>query len=210
MNRIPLLDRLREHFETLREMPGIIAEALEERRRLLETGFYKVEDLAEAWQHAERYGGRRLAEIVQARVRLAEWIEKDLGLEEWDVDLLGSIDYMISRATQAGRSAPRPRWDYVARAIPAISHLVKSDPVYVARVDRLQARIRDTYDELGLEITDETVLYVTLVSVGMMTELASTGVATGQISRQELGHIAAISQTYAAALIDYLPAEAKR
>lgn len=218
-----LLDRLRDHLDTLRELPGIVSEALDERRRLLETGFPDVETLAEAWRDAELRAGSEAA-LAGALRRDVDRVRNDLyealvgrgtlRLETGPPGLFAVADVAVaairSFSTKTSRSSIEPRWDYVARAIPHLDAIVKSEPLYVGRVDRIGARIRDQYDALGLQVTDEDVLYVTLVVLGMVVELASDGVQNGSATPTALRNLAAVTQTYAAALIPYLPAEARK
>lgn len=214
-------------------------EARAEVARLRATGFGSIEDLATAWHEAEQRTGRLLVDVVRAReglfralggdeddqdvpslealLEVAEArLEKLRRLEEQiaDVDvahLRAELDAAVGelRRLRSRSSSIRPRWDYVARAVPTIEEIVKSEPLYVARVDRLQARIRDTYDALGLEVTSEEVLYVTLVAWGMIVEVAADGIRSEMVSPVTLRNMAAVTQTLTAALIPYLPPEAR-
>lgn len=202
-------------------------------------GFSSIEELGLAWQEAEQRTGRLLVDVVRARERLFRALGGDddeidvpsldslldvteARLEKLrrdeeqtaDVDvahLRAEHDAAVAelRRLRSSSSAIRPRWDYVARAVPHLDAIVKSEPFYVGRVDRIQARIRDQYDGLGLEVTDEHVLYCTFVVLGMVVELAGDGVRSGMVSDVTLRNLAAVTQTYAASLIPYLPAEAK-
>ena len=108
------------------------------------------------------------------------------------------------------RSSARPRWDYVARAITTIESMFRDDPAALARADAVQAYVRDTYDALGISVFDEAALYVAITTAGLLVEMAENGRKRGIVDRDTVRAIATISQTFTAALIDYLPAEARR
>lgn len=155
-----------------------------------------------------------LLDVAEARLEKLRSLETDPGsLGSVDVEHLLEEHRAATEELRRLRSSARaisPRWEYVARAIPHLEEIVKSEPFYVGRVDRIGARIRDQYDGLGLSISDEDVLYVTLVVLGMVVELAGDGVRSEMVSPVTLRNLAAVTQTYAAALIPYLPPEAKR
>lgn len=113
----------------------------------------------------------------------------------------------IARARTA--TSPGPRWDYLARAVTVIARHVDENPAAIAKTDRLAAYMRDTLDSLGLSITDEETLYVVLATSGLLVELAANGQRSGQTDRATVLAIAAIAQTMTAALLPYLPPEAK-
>lgn len=108
------------------------------------------------------------------------------------------------------RSSARPRWDYVARAITTIDTMVRDDPAALARADAVGAYVRDTYDALGISVFDEAALYVAITTAGLLVEMAENGRKRGIVDHDTVRAIATISQTFTAALIDYLPAEARR
>ncbi len=116
----------------------------------------------------------------------------------------------ISRARREGRDGrPRPKWEWVARAVGTIAKTVASDPAYVARVDNLGATVRDTFDALGLSLHDEETVYVAVVVAGMLVELTSNGIRNGAVDRITLEAIAAVAQSFTAALIPFMPEEAR-
>lgn len=108
-----------------------------------------------------------------------------------------------------GDSRPQPRWEWVARAVGAIARTLESDPAFLARADHLGATVRNTFDALGLSVRDEETLYVSLVVAGMLVELSSNGYRKGIIDEDTLEAIAAVAQSFTAALIPYLPKEAR-
>lgn len=218
-----LLDRLRDRLENGRLYLSRIELALRNLDDLEALGFSSVEALGYAWQDAERRAGSEAAlaaalrrDVDRVRQELYDALvgRGTLRLETGPPSLFAVVDVAVaairSFSTKTSRSSIEPRWDYVARAIPLLDEVVKSEPLYVGRVDRIGARIRDQYDELGLQVTDEDVLYVTLVVLGMVVELASDGVRNGSATPAALRNLAAVTQTYAAALIPYLPAEARK
>lgn len=154
-----------------------------------------------------------LVDVAEARLEKLRRLEALLGeLGAPDLEHLVEEHRAATAELARLRSTARaisPRWEYVARAIPHLEEIVKSEPFYVGRVDRIGARIRDQYDGLGLSISDEHVLYVSLVVLGMVVELAGDGVRSEMVSPVTLRNLAAVTQTYAAALIPYLPEEAK-
>lgn len=122
-------------------------------------------------------------------------------------DFLEGWQRGVERAHRDER--PHPRWEWVAKAISVIDKSVReSEPMNVARLDRLGATIRDTFDALGLSLGNEETLYVVLVTLGEMVELGSNAVQRGQLDRETLEKIAAITQAFTAALLPYMPAEA--
>lgn len=108
------------------------------------------------------------------------------------------------------RLSRRPHWDYVARAVTVIDRMVRGDPAALARADAVQAYVRDTYDALGISVLDEDALYVAITTAGLLVEMAENGRKRGIVDQDTVRAIATISQTFTAALIDYLPAEARR
>lgn len=107
------------------------------------------------------------------------------------------------------RLSRRPRWDYVAQAVTVIDRMVRNDPAALARADAVQAYIRDTYDALGISVLDEDALYVGITTAGLLVEMAENGRKRGMVDQETVQAIATISQTFTAALIDYLPTEAR-
>lgn len=114
----------------------------------------------------------------------------------------------VARA-QAEEHRPKPKWEWLARAVGIIAKTVSSDAAYIARADNLGATVRNTFDALGLSVRDDETLYVALVTAGLLVELASNGLRNGNIDRDTLEAIAGVAQSFTAALIPYLPEEAR-
>lgn len=112
---------------------------------------------------------------------------------------------------QAGRerARPRPRWDYVSKATGIIARAVDADPAAIARTDALGAYVRDTWDALGLSLFDEETLYVAVTMAGLFVEMADNGRKNEQVDGNVVEAIAKIAQTFTAAVLPYLPPEAK-
>lgn len=107
------------------------------------------------------------------------------------------------------RARPRPRWDYVSKATRIIDRIVKEDPSYIGKADALGAYVRDTWDALGLSLYDEETLYVAVTMAGLMVEMSDNGRKNGQVDAEVVEAIAKIAQTFTAAVLPYLPPEAK-
>lgn len=86
----------------------------------------------------------------------------------------------------------------------------EAGPAMTAVLDGNQAFLRDAYDELGLEITDERTLYVSIVAQSLAAEMLTNAIRGGVASIQSLRDLAVVTQTFVASVYDYLPAEAKR
>lgn len=140
---------------------------------------------------------RRLREFIDghvARVRIID--EELLGLDE------------------ALRPTPKPYvivpdWRNVKRATDVIARRVHLDPGSLAAADLMKAYVRDTFDALGLRISDHETLYVALVTSGLLVEMAHNGLRKGQTDEQTVATMALVAQSFAAALLDYLPPEAR-
>lgn len=201
MSAVDFLDRAMDRLDRVAEKLG--------RAKALET----VLDGMRRWQGEATSRIRELEnENERAREQLFELVAGQRANRPVipTPDLLDLVDEVSDALTSRRRHAPpRPQWENVKPAVEMISRIVKSDPMYVGRVDRLQARLRDQYDDLGVSITDEDSLYVVLVTVGMIVEIASSGIRAGTLVAEDVGRIAAVAQTMTAALIDYLPADAK-
>lgn len=109
---------------------------------------------------------------------------------------------------------PTSRWDAVRPAVTLIAALVSTEPGTVGTADALGAYVRDTFDALGVSVYDEDALYVALVVSGLMVEMAHNGLRTedrpdGPTSPETVGAVAHIAQSLAAALIPYMPPEAR-
>lgn len=170
-----------------------------------------TDEQARALLFAARYpaGAAAGAPVSEALAALARGLEREeeprRSLAE---EFLAGWADGVARARHAA-TAPRPNWGYVARAVRVIEQSVKADPVALAQTDRLGAYVRDTFDALGLSVTDEPTLYVALTTSGLLVEMASNGHRRDQVDHATLEAIAAIAQTFAAALIPYLPPEAR-
>lgn len=157
--------------------------------------------------------GSPVAEALAALAAGLEEADKPKQPNPVETFLSAFVDGIERAARELGEkttsSRPRPRWEWVARAVGAIARTVDSDPSYVSRVDLLGATVRDTFDALGLSLHDEETLYVALVVAGLLVELTSNGYRRGLVDRETLGAIAAVAQSFTAALIPYLPKEAR-
>lgn len=172
-----------------------------------------TDEQARALLFAARYpagaaSGAPVSEALAAIARGLERAEQDEPRRSLAEEFLAGWADGVARARHAA-TAPRPNWGYVARAVRVIEQSVKADPVALAQTDRLGAYVRDTFDALGLSVTDEPTLYVALTTSGLLVEMASNGHRRDQVDHATLEAIAAIAQTFAAALIPYLPPEAR-
>lgn len=114
-----------------------------------------------------------------------------------------------TKITPAGPLEPRPDWANLRRAVVLIDRLRKTDPGTVAIGDNLGAYLRDTFDALGISVRHEPSLYVAITTAGMLVELAHNGLGKGLVDERTLEAIAHVAQSFTAALIDYLPPEAR-
>lgn len=104
----------------------------------------------------------------------------------------------------------RPPWALVRTAVGYLETLVAGrGPAGLSELDQLRSTIRDELDKLEVSLHDERDLYLGLVYTGMLTELARNGLDKGAISAETYSAVAEISTTIAAALLDYLPPEAR-
>lgn len=197
------------HARLLAKAMGVVAETpiCKELRDSLENaiGLAEVRSIRGELRRATgRAGGEKAGPlavaVLEALGQLAEEGHARLDDVAWN-----RLTNLICR-----RLSRRPRWDYVARAVTVIDGMVRDDPAALARADAVQAYIRDTYDALGISVLDEDVLYVAITTAGLLVEMAENGRKLGHVDRETVRAIANISQTFTAALIDYLPAEARR
>lgn len=170
-----------------------------------------TDDQARALLYGARYpfGSGEGSPIAEALSALHRGLEDNAKARQRGLvgDFLEGWARGVERAHRDDR--PHPRWEWVAKAIRVIDKSVReSEPMNIARLDRLGATIRDTFDALGLSLTDEETLYVVLVTLGEMVELGSNAVQRGQLDHATLEKIAAITQAFTAALLPYMPAEA--
>lgn len=150
----------------------------------------------------------RAMEVVESPIckELHDSLENAIGLAE-----VRSIRDRLHRArAQDRRIGGRPRWDYIAAAVRVIDKMVHDDPATLARTDAVQAYVRDTFDALGISVLDPDALYVAITTAGLIVEMADNGRQHGVVDASTVRAVANISQTFTAALIDYLPPEARR
>lgn len=103
-----------------------------------------------------------------------------------------------------------PPWHLTRQAIPYLEKIVADrGPGGLSDLDQLRSIIRDEVDKLELSVHDPWTLYVGLVWTGMITELARNGMENGRVSLATYETVAEIVTTIAAALLDYLPPEAR-
>lgn len=153
--------------------------------------------------------GSPVAEALAALAAGLEQADKPNPVETFLAAFVDGIERAAREIGEKTTTRPRPRWEWVARAVGAIARTVDSDPSYVSKVDLLGATVRDTFDALGLSLHDEETLYVALVVSGLLVELTSNGYRRGIVDRGTLEAIAAVAQSFTAALIPYLPKEAR-
>lgn len=174
----------------------------------IELALGDAKNLARGMQYAEAIPG--LAHSFEALTRAIDEAENPSVFEAlrrgWDEGFERGTD----RAHETRFTRPRPRWDYVAKAITRIEAEFADDVGARSRVDALGAYVRDTFDGLGLSVHDADTLYVAVTTAGLLVEMANNGRAKGQVEPETVLAIANIAQSFTAALIDYLPPEARR
>lgn len=150
---------------------------------------------------------RGLYSLLEAMVELVEGVD---GVTREEIsDAVDLTEQILHLEPETGPLSPRPRWDYLARATGAIERIRNSEPRYLSRSDALAAYLRDMFDALGLSIRDEATLYVALVTASTMVELASNGIDLGHTDEATVATVARVAQSFAAALLDYLPPEVR-
>lgn len=100
------------------------------------------------------------------------------------------------------------RWDLVRRAVGPLLELLE-EPANLARADVVQAYARDTFDSFGLVLADPETLFVALTMAGFVVELANNAHENEGLSDLELETVARIAQSFALAVLPYLPPEAR-
>lgn len=135
---------------------------------------------------------------------------------KWDLsdDVFPEVLAAYNRATTAPRpssSSSAPPWHLTRAAVGYLETLVASKgPVAVSDLDQIRGTIRDELDKLEVSLHDETAVYHGLVWIGIVTELARNGLRNGEIVEEVYASVAQIVTTIAAALLEYLPPEARR
>jgi hypothetical protein len=156
-----------------------------------------AETIARAVRYAETVPG-----LAQAFAHLVDAI---------DVAPLGAeLDEILDFGPPARRVGDaRPRWDHLRSAVRRIRRFVEEDPGNGALADALGAYVRDTFDEQGLSLHDETTVFVAVTTASLMVEMAKNGQSVGLIGSSTVREVASIAQSFTAGVLPYLPPEAK-
>lgn len=189
---------------------GIGEERLEDFRRVVERPVVELDlEIVEARALLERLPRVEGSVTDRARSPLFSAIRK-IEAELEPASVVGRfLEGFRAGVQRAQERQMAPRWEWLRPAIAAIDATVKSEPQYVAHADAIGAYVRDTFDALGLSVRDGETLYVALVTASTIVELAANGHGRGVVDDATLEAIAKISQSLAAAVIPFLPDEAK-
>lgn len=160
---------------------------------------------------ATKVAARHLSEVVAQAKRHAVMDRLRTG-EAVPVDeVLGMSDEDLEHVVTGEAHRPRPQWANVAKATRIIGATVAADPGYQSRADDLGAYVRDTWDALGLSLYDDETLYVALTTAGLMVEMANNGHTREPelVTPAIVEGVAQIAQSFTAAVMPYLPREAR-
>lgn len=100
------------------------------------------------------------------------------------------------------------RWDLVRKAIGPLEELLE-EPANLARADVVQAYARDTFDRMGLVLADPDVLFAAMTTAAFLVELANNAHEREGMTEAELYVVARLAQSFALAVLPYLPPEAR-
>lgn len=110
-----------------------------------------------------------------------------------------------------GALTARPPWGLVRDSVGWLDELVQGRGVRaISELDQIRAEIIEQLDRLELSLHDERAVYDGLVWIALVVELARNGLGKGTIGLETYRSISSIVTTIAAALLPYLPPEARR
>lgn len=115
----------------------------------------------------------------------------------------------LAALLETGPGALAPRWDRLAPAIRLIEGMVDDHDGTVGDVDRIRAYVTELLEAQGVPVRDPSIAYVVLVAAGLFGELAGNAYRKGDVNDVTRLAVARIAQTLTAALIPYLPPEAR-
>ena len=116
-------------------------------------------------------------------------------------------DGVLQAVDRLGRV--RSRWVALQPAVAILSALVDDHPGNVFQADQLGSYVRDQLDDLGVAVTDEDALYVVLIALALVTTLTRNGYRAGTVDGPTLAAVAHVVRSIVAALIPFLPPEAR-
>lgn len=200
-------DRLPTWAEGLRAGREAEDVVLEETRRSL-----TVEQIAEVFdvplEHAMTEAEARAAiDRAWNRASAPPWLAETFDFPREHLEEHLGRD--VAAARPVTFATPRPQWENVAKAVREIARIMGDQPDAVALTDRTAAYVRDTLDALGLSVRDEGTLYVVITAAGLMVEMSHNALTKGKVTPDVVLAIAQIAQSLTAALIPYMPPEAR-
>lgn len=177
-------------------------------------------------RHLTKRARRRIT-AHQDAMRAAH--EEILRREQWDAHLAGrdrvlaehahppatpaeldAVDVALARLLEGPAPAEVvPRWDRLRPAIAAIEGMVDDQENAAWLADGLGVYVTELLEAQGVPVRDPVVAYVVLVSAGLFGELAANGIRHGSVDEGTRLAILRIAQTLTAALLPYLPPEAR-
>lgn len=109
-----------------------------------------------------------------------------------------------------GALTARPPWGLVRDSVGWLETLVEARGVgAISDLDQIRAEIIEQLDKLEITLHDERAVYEGLVWIALVVELARNGLEKKSVGLETYRSISSIVTTIAAALLPYLPPEAR-
>lgn len=141
----------------------------------------------------------------------ARWTREEFdagrAAEHQALDLEAELAAILATSEDVGTLTPR--WDRLAPAIRLIEGMVDDHGGTVGDVDRIRAYVTELLEAQGVPVRDPSIAYVVLVAAGLFGELAGNAYRKGDVDEVTRLAVTRIAQTLTAALIPYLPPEAR-
>jgi hypothetical protein len=100
-------------------------------------------------------------------------------------------------------------WQYVAHLVDELPMTDETRLRITAQVDQMQAAVRGTFDEHGLNLDDERIVLSVLVTLELVRSIACRGHDEGLMSDEEANGVFALCRTFGATLRPYVPEEVR-
>lgn len=155
---------------------------------------------------------RRIGEHQDAMTAAHEALRARTRFEDAIPDPPTELDAALARILEEADPGPgtlSPRWDRLAPAVRAIEGMVDDHDGTVGDVDRIRAYVTELLEAQGVPVRDPDFAYVVLVAAGLFGELAGNAYRKGDVDEVTRLAVTRIAQTLTAALIPYLPPEAR-
>lgn len=151
------------------------------------------------------YAPSFVGDVTRARAALREARAKR-DHPRLEVDLAGGELLGVG----PGPDDPSSRWDSFRKAARMLTDLRDQNAGNVSRADVVQSYARDVFDGFGLTLRDDDVLFAAIVTATLLVQLATNAHEREQITPEAVAAIAHVAQSFAIAVLDYLPPEARR